>query len=264
MKATLHRNIDLVRIQVIPGVREYAFPQNVDWAGKKIEKLIFCPSFSTFASAGGVAYDPMDGVTPIANDLNGFAQRDAFLTLVNSKGVEIMHDVALAAFNFQAEIPMIEVNDVLDLSLCRIRTTSAPANKEVALFYVVWGDKEVEDYDLPLNSLTVTFPMSAGEELTFRELINNYISAMPNKVKGIIAWNATSNPAYLTLRDKTETYIFRNVHTQLMEPARCDIFRRIAPQLPDFYLDDIDIDFDYSRIRNAQNQACTQQLTFLY
>lgn len=264
MKTTLYSNIDLFRIPIKKGIMEYSFPTNVDWAGKKIDRLIFCPSFSSFAADGGVAYDPMDGVTPISNDLYS-AQRDVFLTLVNNKSVEFVHDMHLTALNFLNGYSCIEINEVLNLSLCRIRMTSAPTQDEMMLMYVTWGGETVEDYDQPLNSLTVKFPMEAGEELTFRELINNYISALPERVRGIIAYDGTYSPAYLTLRDKEQKRIFRYVHTQLMTPAYQAMgFGRIAPWLPDFFMMPMDIDFDYSRIRNAQNKACEQYLTFLY
>ncbi len=264
MKTLLYKNVDLFRIPIKIGVTEYSFPTNVDWAGKKIQQLILCTSFGSFSSGGGVAYDPMDGVTPISGDLSN-TQRDVFITMVNDKNTEFAHNLHLTALNWQLGYSAFEINEVLNLPLCRIKLTVEPEKDEMLLFYVVWDSEEIDNYDQPLSSLTVKFPMAAGEELTFRELINNYISAMPERVRGIIAWNSPNAPAYMTLRDKPQKRIFRNVHTQLMAPAQTNtVYGRLQPFLPEFYIEPMDIDFDYSRIRNAQNKACEQCLTFLY
>ena len=45
MKLQFYKNIDCVQINIKQGVREYFFPTNVDWADKKIDKMIISLSF---------------------------------------------------------------------------------------------------------------------------------------------------------------------------------------------------------------------------
>ena len=58
MKAILYRNIDLLRIPIKAGVKEYYFPQNVDWANSKIDRIAVC-------IPDAPCNDPMDGTTPV-------------------------------------------------------------------------------------------------------------------------------------------------------------------------------------------------------
>jgi hypothetical protein len=89
------------------------------------------------------------------------------------------------------------------------------------------------------------------------------VHALPGQIQGIIFWNAESDPAWLTLRDKTLTYQMANIHSEM---ARPDTVGQTASetQAALFLLNDLDIDFDYSNIREAAGQASTQEITFLY
>jgi hypothetical protein len=128
---------------------------------------------------------------------------------------------------------------------------------------VTYDSKSVEEYDVPQNSVTIEFPMQANEQINFQHIINTYMHAIPKRLKGIIAWNGDTDPAYITLRDYAITYNMREMHTELMRPDTNN-GSAISDQLVPFYVDDLDIDFDYSSIRNAQNTSCTQKITFLY
>lgn len=263
MKANLYRNIDLVRIPIKTGVKEYQFPRNVDWADKVVDKIVFCP-MAPNADTNHPSLDPVDGTTPIISDLSA-TQRNAFVNLTDEHDVEIMHYLHLSTIRYQNIQSILEVNARLNLSLCSIKMTDAPVTDGTMLLYVFWGGKKEESYDYPCNSITADFELAAHQEMTFREIINTYIHAMPQRVRGVIAERGKDSPAYLTLRDHQYSYVIRNVHTQLFEPARTATFyTKMYPYLPTMLFDNIDIDFDYSRIRNAQDIPNRQILTFLY
>lgn len=254
MKATLYKNIDLVRIPLKAGVKEYFFPQNVDWAGEIIDRMTFC-----FPDAAGT--DPVDGVTPYAD---ASTMPELFLSLYNTKEKELMHEVFVANLMHKNNNP-VDIHNVINLSLSRMVLSAAPANDMTMLVYVYWGSETKEDYDMPMRSVTAVFPMEADQELTFQEIINNYVHALPGRIKAITAWNADNTPAYLTLRDTNLKYILRYLHTDLMRPA--DYYAGNGAQdmqAHGLLLNDIDIDFDYSRIRNAQNSSQIMKLTFYY
>lgn len=274
MKATLYKNIDVIRIPVKTGVREYNFPRFTDWAEKKIDKIIFFSARN--ADTQHPILDPVTGIAPVYGETeqNG---RDVFVNLVTKSGVDIANYLNIQMLNSNMQnAGVVEVNDVLNLSLCRIKMTSAPVKDMTIMCYVVWDSKEVEEYNYPTRSVTVEFPMAANEELTFRELLNTYVHGinMPDaKIKGLIAWSDNNNPAWLTLRDHKRSYIINNLNTQMAHWSRIDfnalIFGflwsvREYPQTPPMLFDNIDIDFDYSRVRNALDKETTQILTFLY
>ena len=108
---------------------------------------------------------------------------------------------------------------------------------------------------------TERFPLAANAQITFQEIINTYIHALPAKVRAISCWDAEQNPAYMTLRDHQLTYILRDVHTELCRPQMVGESAE-KTQVHPFYVDNIDIDFDYSFIRNATSSGNIQTLTF--
>lgn len=255
MKAKLYRNIDLVCLPIKAGVKEYYLPQNVDWANKKIDKLLFCCPQSP-------GLDPMDGTTSVVN-IATIGGLNAYVNLYGNGEKEIMHETHIDNLLSINNEPL-EVNAVLNLRLSNIRLATAPVADGTLLMYVFYGTSTAEDYELPTNSLTCVFPMAANEELTFQELINQYVSSLPGKIKGICCYGAEYNPAYMTLRDKSLTYIINSVHTELMRPNIYNGSTAEDIQEHTFWLADLNIDFDYSRIRNAQNAATTQTITFYF
>lgn len=255
MKATLYRNIDLVRIPIKAGVSEYYFPQNVDWANERIDRIAICMPENTDY------LDPVDGVTPIYDAMKSY---DAYISLYNKDEKELMHEVYFDNLLSCNNHPVV-VDDVLNLSLCRINFTQTPAADATLLVYVYWGSRVEEDYDMPTNSVTAVFPLAANAQITFQELINQYIHALPGRVKGITVWDAENTPIYMTLRDHKLTYMLQSLCAELARPA--DYFYdtyAYAMQEHPLLLDNLDIDFDYSRIRNASANDIDVKLTFYF
>lgn len=252
MKREFYTNCSLVRIPIKTGISEYHLPQNVAWAGKKIEKLlIVAPTVACI--------DPVDGVSPVLTvaDINNL-----YVELYDGNDRELMHDVEAQQLSHLNNNPL-RVDAKLNLALCRLYFTQAPAADATLLLYVFY-DTNAEDYaELPLRTMSVTVPLAANQELSFRDIINFTIHDVPATLRGVIMWDATTAPVYVTLRDHDLTYQMTDIHSELMRP---DLLAANAydTQAALFYTNFLDIDFDYSRIRNAKNAACTQKITFLY
>lgn len=257
MKAELYRNIDLVRINIKQGIREYFFPQNVDWSGKQVHKIVVC-------APDGTSLDPLDGTTPVLGTSTTLTTDNLFFNLYNSDQKQIVRDLAAVHIVNTNNNPL-ELNSVLDLSLCNLYFTEDPDKDYTLLLYIYWATEIAEDYDMPQWSVTTQFPLAAGQEINLQEIINTYVHALPSTIKGILFWNAESNPAYITLRDHTLTYILQNIHSELAKPtinASRDYADNVQKRIMLF--NDIDIDMEYSHIRNASASDNTQKITFLY
>ena len=251
MKAELYTNCALVRVPIKAGVEEYYLPQNVEWADQVIDKMIICAPDSACT-------DPVDGVTPVMlkTDI-----ADCYVNLYDAQNREIMHDVSFEQI-WHKNNNVIRVDAQLNLSLCRIYFTNAPAQDMTLLLYVFYKTRTEEYYDLPKKSVTAVFPMAANEELSLQYIINTYVHALPGKIQGIIVWT-WGEPVWITLRDYDYTYQMANIHSEL---CRAD-YNSGTPedsQAQLFLLNDLDIDFDYSHIREAAGQQTTQKITFLY
>lgn len=252
MKATLYRNIELVRIPVKQGITEYYFPQNVSWADEKIERIV--PVIPQTACV-----DPMDGSTPVL-DLSMY--QDIFFNIYSADQKELLHAVSVEQLIHINNNPLA-LNSKLDLSLCSLYFTTAPAQDCTLLLYVYHGNKEVEIETMPERSVTFDFELQAGEEINLQEIIQQYIHALPAKVKGVLFWNAQSAPAYFTLRDTKLKYMLQNLHSELARPQMnggTAYDTQYAPML----FDNIDINFQYSHIRNCGSSAAVQKITILY
>ena len=252
MKTALYKNCSLVRIPIKAGVEEYQIPQNVAWASEKVDRIaILAPK--------NACTDPVDGVTPVmtAADL-----ADCYVSLYDNSNRELMHDVSFEQIVHTNNHPLM-VDAVLNLSLCKIFFTTAPVQDCTLLLYVYYGGREEEYYELPKNSTTVVFPLAANEEISFRKIIDYTIHALPATIKGIICWNAETTPAWLLLRDHDLTYQMTNLHTELCRPDM-NGGTAAGSQVALFLVDNIDIDFDYSRIIEATGNASTQKITFLF
>lgn len=255
MNTILHRNIDLVQIKLKAGVERYYFPQNVDWANKVIDRIAIClPNNQN-------NIDPMDGVGSVADFV---AKPEFYLYMSDANEKEIFHEVFSDNFVNRNNY-IIDIHKKLNLSLCYMNFTQAPAADQTLLMYVFYGDREVTEFEYPVNSITVDFEMQPNEELTFQELINQYVHALPAKIKGIVAWNPEANPTYLTMRDHQLTYVIRDLHTEMLRP---DMYQAgtsaTDTQVHPMWFDDIDIDFDYSRVRNAVAATIHPKLTFYF
>lgn len=252
MKTSLYRNIDLVRIPVKAGVSEYYFPQNVDWATCKVDRIAACIPATA-------CVDPMDGTTAV---LDRSASADLFFEIYTANQREILHAVSVEQLLHTNNNPIC-LNSELDLSLCKVYFTTPPTQDYTLLLYVYHDNKEVESYDVPERSVTIDFELSAYQEINFQEIITTYIHALPATVKGIMFWNAKTDPAYFTLRNYKQTYVLQNLHSEL---ARANMQGVSADdtQTNPMYFDCIDIDFQYSHIRECAGQTSKQRITILY
>ena len=252
MKAELYTNCSLVRVPIKAGIEEYYLPQNVEWADRKVDKMVI-------VAPDTACVDPVDGVTPV---LTSADIADLYVNLYNSENRELMHDVSFENI-LHLNNNILRVDAQLNLSLCRLYFTNAPAADATLLLYVFYGARQEDYYDLPKKSVTTMFTLQADEQKSFQEIINTYVHALPGRITGIICWNAQSDPVWLTLRDYKLTYQMVNVHSELCRPDM-GASRASDTQAQLFLLNDLDIDFDYSNIREAAGQTSTQKITFLY
>ena len=252
MKTRLVKNIDLVRIAVKNGVTDYIFPQNVAWADKVVEKIVVC-------APQAVCVDPVDGTTAV---MDASVIDNLYFSLYNESNEELFHDLSYESLSHRNN-HVLPIGSKLNLSLSRLYFTDAPQADYTLLLYVFYEGRTVEDYEIPKRSVTVEFPLQANQVISLRDIMSTYIAEIPETLKGIVAWNAATAPAYLTLRDYKLTYNLHDVHTELMRP---DMNAGSAQdsQAMVLYTDNLDIDFDYSHIREAAGQNSTQRLTFLY
>lgn len=248
MKATLYKNVDLVQIPLEKGVTEYFFPSNVDWSNKRVDKLVFVG-----AGASTDMVSPMDGITPVYTALDNI-----YLSIYSSDNIELLHDLLVRNLDAKANYPVL-LNSKLNLQVCRIHLQNEISGTAVLLCYVFYESKTCDNYELPKKSVTTHFALAAGEKRTFREIIDTYIHALPAKVKCITSWG-TPGGCYLTLRDHKLEKVFNSITDILLRPQTA-----VQAQVCPFFVDDLDIDFDYSFV---QNSSSTQQaditLTFNY
>ena len=252
MKTNLYTNCSLVRVPIVAGVTDYTLPQNVEWADRKIDRLVIvAPDSATL--------DPVDGQTPVL-DYNTL--QDMYVTLYDQNNNELMHDVSYEQLSHRNN-NALPVNSKLNLSLCRISFTKAPVADRTLLIYVFYGTYTEDYYDMPRRQVTVSFPLAANEEISFRDMIDYTIHGLPTTVKGIIVWDPVDSPVWLTLRDHDLTYQMANVHSELCRPDG-NQGASYDNQCALFLLNDLDIDFDYSRVRNALSSDILQKITILY
>lgn len=252
MKTELYTNCSLVRVPIKAGVDEYYLPQNVDWANRKVDRMVICAPFTA-------STDPIDGVTPVLTESD---VQDLFVSLYDKDNREIMHDVSWEQLSHKNN-NSLRIDAQLNLSQCRLFFTTTPAADATLLMYVFYGTRTEDYYDMPKKSVTARFDMDADQEMTFQEVINTYVHALPGTLKGMIVWNATNTPLYITLRDYAYTYQMANVHSELCRPDNLNTDATDS-QAALFLLNDLDIDFDYSHVRNGQSNAVSVMITFLY
>ena len=251
MKQIQYRNIDLLRIPIKAGIKEYYFPQNVDWSGSKVDRIAVCvPDFP--------CNDPMDGTTPVLS-LGDYT--DIYFNIYSADQKEILHAVSAEQLFHTNNNPLM-LDSVLDLSLCNLYFTSAPASDFTLLLYVYHATEE-KDVELPDNSVSFEFPLEAGAQMSFKEIIDTYVHALPSTVKGILFWTATTAPAYFTLRDYELKHVLSNLHSELARPNMNGGTADSSQSVPMLFAN-LNIDFMYSHIRNAESQANTQKITILY
>lgn len=267
MKLNFYTNCSLVRIPIKAGVTDYYFPTNVDWAGKKVDKMLFI--LQNEFDVSQYIYDPTDGQTPVIADYPS-QTGNVFVSLYDADNREVMHNVDIRFLSQQNNAPL-ELNCVLNLSLCRVTLTTSPTVDYTLLCYVFHGTRTEEHGELPRRMVHASFALEAGQEISLRQIIHDYVHALPGRIKGIYCEGDT-RVCYITLRDKKLTYIMDNIIGWVMRPiniAVVGIGRPInfseSEQKEPFLLNDLDVDFDNSYIRNGRNVKLKDcHITFLY
>lgn len=252
MKVEVCKNIDLVQIDITAGKSEYRLPRNVDWANRKVDKLLLVAPEKGCLS-------PLDGITPV---LTRTQIEDLYFDLFRADESEIAQNLYFENLLYTNNHP-VRIDSVMSLKQARLNFSTPPTESGCILLYVFWGGSINDDFQMPTKSETVTFDLAANEKMTFTEIINTYFHVRGEKIRGIQVCGSEENPAYLTLRDHDLTYVLNNVLTVLARPEMQGATPEQAPLQP-IWLDSIDIDFDYSFILNATDEDEIITITFTY
>lgn len=253
MKTKIYTNCSVVRVPVKAGEREYFFAQNVNWADSVVDQILVVAPENTLL-------DPIDGVTPVM-DAQTLADLNLFVTLYNSDSKELMHNVSYEQL-FYRNNHTLQVDAKLNLSLCKLAFTIDPEEDYTLLLYVFHDTKTDEYYETPKRSVTATFPLQANEEISLRQVIHDYVHALPSRIQGIICWDAEDRPSWITLRDKQLKHTMAHIYSGLCKSNELADVDKM--QINPFALNNLDIDFDNSYIREAEGKASKQKITFLY
>lgn len=252
MQSKLLRNIDIVQINITAGQDEYYFPKNVDWNNRVVDRIALVAPTATITS-------PIDGVTHV---LKHSEIKNCYLDLYSKDDKDLARELNYEQILQTNNHPYL-INDKLNLDLSRIYFTEAPTVSGCILLYIFYNGIDRPEEEQSRKSLTVRFPLAANEKITFTDLVNTYMYASGHKVRGIQVWDAESKPAYITLRDHELTYIMNNVYSGLFRPQMGGATAE-SVQVDPAVFDSLDIDFDYSFIRNATNGSVVQKITFEY
>lgn len=268
MKLQFYKNIDVVQINVKTGVSEYFFPSNVDWADKKIDKMLV---YGSNPESGELS--PIDGITPI---MDREQLDNVYLDLYDANNVQIAYSLSAMDIMHTCNYPF-EINNKLGLQTSKIVFSEEPDSDSCILIYVFWDTKTVDVDSTPERSVTVQFPIKGGEELPLSQVIDTYIHSQSKKLKGIYVWGGYGFWQYLfiTLRD----YNYKTV-VKLLPAGMCRPPMGVDPiadnasdfsakaqsvQVAPMYLDCADIDFDNSFVYYAASYDNTDiTITFLY
>lgn len=263
----LNKNIDVVQINVKAGVREYYLPKNVDWADKVVERIVVygaTPELDEFS--------PVDGVTKI---LDCELLSNLYFDLYDSTAIEITQNLNAQNLFYTNNNP-VEINSQLSLQLSRIFFAEESKDDGCLLLFIVYGSKDVENYDDPQRSVTVEFEVPANSEVSLADVIDTYIYAQGKTVKGIQFWGGITagSGLFVTLRNSDyHTIVNRLALNMCRPPMSADYFdlgsdisaERV--QANPMYFDNEDIDFANSTIQNTHEQGLKPSkvtLTFLY
>lgn len=268
MKLQFYKNIDVVQINIKAGVKEYFFPQNVDWADKKIDKMIVYSSDPVISEKS-----PIDGVLPV---LTTPQLQSVYFDLYNKENVQIAYNMSVLDILHTNNNP-IEINSDLSLQMSKITFMDEPESDACLLVYVFWGTNVVDTDDVPNRNVTVQFELYDGQELPLSEVIDTYIHSQSKTLKGIYVWGGKESAIglYLTLRDynfKTVVKLLPGMFcrppmgTTLESGTQTEKLESI--QKDSMYLDCADIDFDnsfvyYSTPFDVESKT-TFTITFLY
>ena len=270
MKLQLYKNIDCVQIDVKAGVSEYFLPQNVDWADKKVDKLVVYGS-ELFT---GDFVSPIDGQTPlIGEDLLS----KAYFDLYDTNGVHVGYNISANNLKHTCNHPL-EINSAISLQTSKIVFSQTPDVDCCLLIYVFWGTSIEDTDDLPNHSVTVTFPIGYGEEITLASVIDTYIHSQSKTVKGMYMWSLPNKTIFFTLRDYNYRTIVKLLPGEMCRPPmgvpdwasdESVVIKSQLVQVDSMYFDCADVDFDNSFVFNSDFRVNPTRkvyitVTFLY
>lgn len=269
MKLQLYKNIDCVQIDVKAGVSEYFLPQNVDWADKKVDKLVVYGSVPESAERS-----PIDGINYVY-DIEQV--KKIYFDLYNANGEPIAHSISAVNMLHTNNNPL-ELNSQLSLQLSRMVFSTPPQDNGCVLLYVFWNSKELETEDLPNQSVTVQFDVPANTEVTLSKVIDTYIHSQSKNLKGMFVWGAYTEIGglFITLRDYNYRTITKLLPTRLCRPPMgVDesyptiglAYKAESVQVHSMLFDCADVDFDNSVIYNSYDSSSVGSnvtITFLY
>lgn len=270
MKLPFYKNIDVVQINVKAGVSEYFFPANVDWADKKIDKILV---YGCNPESGEKS--PIDGITHV---MDREQVGSAYFDLYDENNVQIGYSVSAINLMHTCNHPF-EINSKLGLQTSKVVFTREPDEDLCMLLYVFWDTITVDGDDVPAHSVTVNFPIKGGEELNLSKVIDTYIHSQSKKLKGINVWGGYGywNFLFITLRDYNYKTVVKMLPAGMCRPPMgvdpiadgATNFSEKAQsiQVNSMYLDCADIDFDNSFVYYATDDSANDAnltITFLY
>lgn len=263
MKLQFYKNIDVVQINIKAGVSEYYLPKNVDWADKVINKLLVYAEYPELEE-----YSPVDSVSRIL-DINSV--KDLYFDIYAHDDKEITHSMSGENFLYTNNNP-IEINSQISLQLSRIFFAQPPQSNRSLLLYIYWNDTITEEENIPSKSVTVKFDLKQGETLMLSDVIDSYIHAQGNKVRGIFHWGdlIKGSGTFLTLRTRNYQTVIKCLPLNMCRPPLflSDVQLNEAEyvQKDSLYLDCENIDFANSYIQRTSENGVSDEiiLTFLY
>lgn len=271
MKLQFYKNIDVVQIDVKAGVSEYFFPGNVDWAGKKIDKMLI---YGSNPELGEVS--PIDGITPI---LDREQVGTIYMDLYDENNMQIGYSISAKNLLHTCNHPF-EVNSQIGLQTSKLVFSEEPTDDGCLLIYVFWDTKMVDGDDIPTKSVTSQFTIPFGVDFPISKIIDSYIHTQGKKLKGINVWGGYGawNYSFITLRDYNYRTVIKSLPVGMCRPLmgvdpvveQASDFSEKAQsiQVDSMYLDCADIDFDNSFIYAISDSPTGGQstitITFLY
>lgn len=265
------RNIDVVQFDLVKGQTDYYFPKNVSWANKRIDKIVVYNN-----NIGMPETSPING-----NSLYSrmFEPYPLYIDLYDKDNKQIANKVSIWQTTNWNNNPLY-VNNYISLELSKLWIPSVSKNTSI-LVYVFFDGAEREEYADINKSVTVTCTLPSDGKISFQDLVDNYITLQPGKVKGLIAGYVKDDGEYLikdfpcgfiTLRDKSNRRVFNHVPTFFCRNnLNLSYFEKLGfagvarfSQRDIFRFESMDIDMLNSFITNRTQYEITYKITFLY
>lgn len=268
------KNIDVVQFDLKQGQTEYYFPKNVSWANKKVDKIIVYDCYGTRFSLTETS--PINGATLTKLYLLDYGGNTIYMDLYDTDNNTIVQKVALGQISSLNNNPLY-VNNTVSLELSKLYF-STPVTEDASLLVYVFFDGEEQEELPPINkSITIGFSVPAGGKVSFQDLVDNYITLQPNKVKGLIAMYMSvklqgggRSAGFITLRDKAGKRVFNHVPTMFMRnnvnmgEQFGELVYGFTTQTNTFRFAPMDVDMLNSFITNRQSEDEQYTITFLY